>query len=257
MEPILSVEHLSVTFTRYGRGLNRVELNPIRDLSLAVEPGRVTAVVGESGSGKSLLAHAVLHLLPRNARVGGTLRYDGAPLTQERAAALRGREIALIPQGVTWLDPMMKVGDQLRRGRGGGEVRDRCRAALERYGLGPEVEELYPFQLSGGMARRVLIASAVMEEPRLVVADEPTPGLDVRAAGRILDHFRELADQGAGVLFITHDLEMALTIADKLVVFHEGRTVEEAPAACFRTGEGLLHPYSRALWRAMPENDFL
>ena len=150
MEPILSVEHLSVTFTRYGRGLNRVELNPIRDLSLAVEPGRVTAVVGESGSGKSLLAHAVLHLLPRNARVGGTLRYDGAPLTQERAAALRGREIALIPQGVTWLDPMMKVGDQLRRGRGGGEVRDRCRAALERYGLGPEVEELYPFQLSGG-----------------------------------------------------------------------------------------------------------
>ena len=173
MEPILSVEHLSVTFTRYGRGLNRVELNPIRDLSLAVEPGRVTAVVGESGSGKSLLAHAVLHLLPRNARVGGTLRYDGAPLTQERAAALRGREIALIPQGVTWLDPMMKVGDQLRRGRGGREVRDRCRAALERYGLGPEVEELYPFQLSGGMARRVLIACAVADRPRLIVADEP------------------------------------------------------------------------------------
>ena len=159
MEPILSVEHLSVTFTRYGRGLNRVELNPIRDLSLAVEPGRVTAVVGESGSGKSLLAHAVFYLLPQNARVGGTLRYDGAPLTRE-------------------------VGDQLRRGQGGRAVRDRCRAALERYGLGLEVEELYPFQLSGGMARRVLIACAVADRPRLIVADEPTPGLDIRGPDR-------------------------------------------------------------------------
>ena len=254
MEPILSVEHLSVTFTRYGRGLNRVELNPIRDLSLAVEPGRVTAVVGESGSGKSLLAHAVFYLLPQNARVGGTLRYDGAPLTRERAEALRGREIALIPQGVTWLDPMMKVGDQLRRGQGGRAVRDRCRAALERYGLGPEVEELYPFQLSGGMARRVLIACAVADRPQLIVADEPTPGLDVRAAGRVLGHFRELAEEGAGVLFITHDLELACAAAHKVVVLREGRTVDEVSACGFQTGEGLHHPYSRALWRAMPKN---
>ncbi len=256
MEPILSVEHLSVTFTRYGRGLNRVELNPIRDLSLTVELGRVTAVVGESGSGKSLLAHAVFYLLPQNARVGGTIRYDGAPLTRERAEALRGREIALIPQGVTWLDPMMKVGDQLRRGQGGRAVRDRCRAALERYGLGLEVEELYPFQLSGGMARRVLIACAVADRPRLIVADEPTPGLDVRAAGRVLGHFRELAEEGAGVLFITHDLGLARTVAHKVVVFREGQTVDEVPARCFQTGEGLTHPYSQALWRAMPENDF-
>ena len=246
MEPILSVEHLSVTFTRYGRGLNRVELNPIRDLSLAVEPGRVTAVVGESGSGKSLLAHAVFYLLPQNARVGGTIRYDGAPLTRERAEALRGREIALIPQGVTWLDPMMKVGDQLRRGRGGREARNSCRAALERYGLGLEVEELYPF----------LIACAVAARPRLIVADEPTPGLDVRAAGRVLGHFRELAEEGAGVLFITHDLGLARTVAHKVVVFREGQTVDEVPARCFQTGEGLTHPYSQALWRAMPENDF-
>ena len=256
MDPILSVEHLSVTFTRYGRGLNRVELNPIRDLSLAVEPGRVTAVGGESGTGKRLLPHAFFYLLPQHARVGGTLRYDGAPLTRERAEALRGREIALIPQGVTWLDPMMKVGDQLRRGRGGREARNSCRAALERYGLGLEVEELYPFQLSGGMARRVLIACAVADRPRLIVADEPTPGLDVRAAGRVLGHFRELAEEGAGVLFITHDLGLARTVAHKVVVFREGQTVDEVPARCFQTGEGLTHPYSQALWRAMPENDF-
>ena len=257
MEPILSVENLSISFCRYGRGLSRVELTAIWDASLTVEPGQVVAVVGASGGGKSLLAHALFHLLPRNAQVSGRLLYAGEPLTEDRARRLRGQKIVLVPQGVTWLDPMMRVGPQVCRGRRDAETRRRCREALARYGLGPEIEELYPFQLSGGMARRVLIASAVMEEPRLVVADEPTPGLDVRAAGRILDHFRELADQGAGVLFITHDLEMALTIADKLVVFHEGRTVEEAPVACFRTGEGLLHPYSRALWRAMPENDFL
>lgn len=254
MEPILSVEHLSITFTRYGRGLSRVELRPIRDLSLTVEPGRVTAVAGESGSGKSLLARAILGLLPQNARAGGSICYGGAPLTAERAQALRGREISLIPQGVTWLDPMMKVGPQVRRGRNDQSTRARCRAALERYGLGPEVEELYPFELSGGMARRVLIACAVADRPRLIVADEPTPGLDARAAGRVLGHFRELAEEGAGVLFITHDLELACAAAHKVVVLREGRTVDEVPARCFQTGEGLTHPYSLALWRAMPKN---
>ena len=256
MEPILSVERLSVTFIRYGQGLSRVELPAVRDVSLTVEPGRVTAVAGESGSGKSLLAHAVLGLLPKNARAGGSIRYDGAPLTPERAAALRGREMALIPQGIAYLDPMMKVGSQLRRGRNDPRTRARGRAVLERYGLGPEVEERYPFELSGGMARRVLIACAVMEAPRLIVADEPTPGLDVRAAGRVLGHFRELAEEGAGVLFITHDLGLARTVAHKVVVFREGQTVDEVPACCFQTGEGLTHPYSQALWRAMPENDF-
>ena len=254
MEPILSVDRLSVTFPRYGHGLSRVELPAIREVSLTVEPGRVTAVAGESGSGKSLLAHAILGLLPQNARVGGTISYDGAPLTAERAKSLRGREISLIPQGVTYLDPMMKVGPQVRRGRNDPDTRARCRAALERYGLGPEVEELYPFELSGGMARRVLIACAVMDAPRLIVADEPTPGLDVKAARRVLGHFRELAEEGAGVMFITHDLELACAAADKVVVLREGRTVDQVPARCFRTGEGLNHPYSRALWRAMPKN---
>ena len=257
MEPILSVEHLSVTFSRYGRGLERVELSPIRDLSLTVEPGQVTAAAGESGSGKSLLAHAILGILPRNARMGGTLLYNGAPLTPDRAAVLRGREIALIPQGVTYLDPMMRVGEQVRRGRNDPDTRARCRQALERYGLGPEVERLYPFELSGGMARRVLIACAVMERPRLIVADEPTPGLDARAAGRVLGHFRELAREGAGVLFITHDLALACAAAHKVVVLREGRTVDEVPARCFQTGEGLHHPYTRALRRAMPTNEFL
>lgn len=257
MEPILSVEDLSVSFARYDRGLSRRSLSALRGLSLAVEPGQVLAVVGESGAGKSLLAHTILHILPRNAQAAGTIRYGGASLTRERAEVLRGREVALIPQGVTFLDPMMKVGSQIRRGENSPDARARCRQVLERYGLGPETEELYPFQLSGGMARRVLIACAVMERPRLIIADEPTPGLDAKAAGRVLGHFRELAEQGAGVLFITHDLTLALSVADRITVLYDGQTADTVSPSQFRAGTGLTHPYTRALRQAMPENDFL
>ena len=256
MEPILKIEHLSVSFTQYDRGARRRQLHVVKDLSLAVMRGQIAAVVGASGSGKSLLAHSILGILPYNSRAEGTILYGGEPLTQERAKALRGREIFLIPQGVTYLDPLMKVGPQLRKGRKDAGTKERCRAALLRYGLGPETEELYPFELSGGMARRVLIATAVTEKPRLIIADEPTPGLDARAAKRILGHFRELADEGAGILFITHDLELALTVADEVTVFYDGETIEQTKAADFEKVENLRHPYTRALWHAMPEHGF-
>ena len=183
-------------------------------------------------------------LRPENARVCRRNRRG------EEGAALRGREIVLVPQSVGYLDPLMKVGPQV------GRDKTAVRAVLDRYGLGPETEGLYPFQLSGGMARRVLISTAVAASPALVIADEPTPGLDVRAAGRILGHFRELADAGAGVLLITHDLELALTIADKVAVFYAGETVEEAPAGDFDRLEDLRHPYTRALWQALPQHGF-
>ena len=255
MDPILQVDRLSISFTQYGRGLRRRTLPVIRDLSLSLLPGQVTAVVGASGSGKSLLAHAILGLLPYNSRAEGTILYRGEPLTRRRAEALRGREIVLIPQGVTYLDPLRKVGPQVRRGRQDAAARAESRDILARYGLGAETEDLYPFELSGGMARRVLIATAAMERPRLVLADEPTPGLDARAAGRILGHFRELAEEGAAVLFITHDLELALTIARRVLVLYAGETVEEANADDFSAGR-LRHPYTRALWAALPQNGF-
>ena len=250
MSPLLSVEHLSISFIQYDRGTSRRILPAIRDLDLTIDRGQVAAVVGSSGSGKSLLAHGILGILPYNAHMEGTITYDGAPLTPKRAAALRGREIVLVPQSVGYLDPLMKVGPQV------GRDKKAVRAVLNRYGLGPETEDLYPFQLSGGMARRVLISTAVAASPALVIADEPTPGLDARAAGRILGHFRELADAGAGVLLITHDLELALTIADKVAVFYAGETVEEAPAGDFNRLEDLRHPYTRALWRALPQHGF-
>ncbi len=256
MEPVLEIEHMSVYFTQYERGIRRRVLPVIRDLNLSVEAGKIVAVVGASGSGKSLLAHGILGILPYNSRMEGEIRYAGEPLTRERSAKLRGKEIVLIPQGVNYLDPLMKVGAQLRKGSRDESVRRRTSQALQRYGLGRETEEMYPFELSGGMARRVLIASAVTGTPRLIIADEPTPGLDVRAAERILGHFRELADEGAGILFITHDLELALTVADQVAVFYAGETIEVASAEDFSDVEELRHPFTKALWRAMPEHGF-
>lgn len=257
MEPILDIRHMSIYFTQYERGIRRKKLPVIRDLNLTIHPGQIVAVVGASGSGKSLLAHGILGILPYNSHMEGEILYDGRPLTADAAAKLRGGEIALIPQGVTYLDPLMKVGDQLCKGRKDEQTKTRCREVLERYGLGTESADLYPFELSGGMARRILIASAVMDNPRLIIADEPTPGLDARAAGRILGHFRELAEGGAGMLFITHDLELALTIADRVVVFYAGETIEEAAAEDFRNVESLRHPFTKALWKAMPAHGFV
>lgn len=256
MPPILEVKNLSISFTQYDKGTRQRLLNVIRDLSLTIEPGQVVAVVGSSGSGKSLLAHGILDILPYNAHISGEIRYQGEALTPRRAKALRGREIVLVPQSVVYLDPLMKVGAQIRKGRRDEAARRRSAAVLGRYGLPPDTGQRYPFELSGGMTRRVLISTAVVETPRLVIADEPTPGLDARAMRHILSHFREIADDGAGVLLITHDLEAALTIADRVAVFYAGETIEEAAAGDFTRLDRLRHPYTRALWHAMPQNGF-
>ena len=253
---ILSVEHLMISFSQYVGGWRQRELPVIRDLNIKVREHEVVAVAGSSGSGKSLLAHAVMGLLPANASWKGRIAFKGEELTGKRVRELRGRQMVLVPQSVSYLDPLMKVGDQVRRGHKDGISRARRREVLGRYGLVEDTEELYPFQLSGGMTRRVLISTAVMEKPELVIADEPTPGLHISAAKRVLSHFREIADRGAGVLLITHDLELALQVADRIVVFYAGTNVEEAAVSDFQKEERLRHPYTRALYRAMPSHGF-
>ena len=255
-EELLHIEHLSVSFEQYQGGMEKGDLQVIRDLNVTIRKGEITAVVGASGSGKSLLAHAVLGILPYNATRRGKINYRGQELTQEREAKLRGREIVLVPQSIGFLDPLMKIGPQIRKGKKDKASRKRVDAILKGYSLKPEVGELYPFELSGGMNRRVLVSTALMETPRLVIADEPTPGLEMKLARRVMEHFRELADQGAGVLLITHDLELAMETADWIVVFYGGTTLEEARASDFQEEKLLRHPYTRALWRAMPQNGF-
>lgn len=255
-ETILKIEGLRISFTQYDRGSRQRELTAIRDLDVEVCAGEMVAVVGSSGSGKSLLAHAILGILPYNARVSGRMTYCGSELTEERICRLRGKEIVLVPQSTAWLDPLRKVGSQIRKGRRDHKTRQRLEDIFRRYGLKQETEELYPFELSGGMSRRVLISTALMEDAKLVIADEPTPGLDLEMAKRTMKDFRELADMGAGVLVITHDLELAVETADRVVVFYAGSTVEEALADDFGSEEMLRHPYTRALWRALPRNGF-
>lgn len=253
---ILKIENLQISFTQYERGLKQRTFQTVKGMDLEVGAGELTAVVGASGSGKSLLAHAVLGLLPYNASMSGEMYYCGEKLTKDRQEKLRGNEIVLVPQSLAYLDPLMKIGRQIKKNRRDANVDRKLKEIFGRYHLKEEVEELYPFELSGGMNRRILISTAMIENPRLVIADEPTPGMDLKTARRAMEHFRELADMGAGVLLITHDLQLAIETADRIVVFHDGKTIDEAAPEDFQAEDTLKHAYTRALWRAMPRNGF-
>ncbi|MFJ8236029.1 ABC transporter ATP-binding protein [Ureibacillus sp. NPDC094379] len=255
---ILEVENLSVSFKQYTGVFNQKKSTVISSLDVTIEEGEILAVVGASGSGKSLLAHAILGILPSNAITSGVIKYTGEELTPARQRVLRGSEIALIPQSVNYLDPLMRVGLQVRTSVKNGNAVATQREVFNRYFLKEDVEKMYPFQLSGGMARRTLLATAMVSGARVIIADEPTPGLDATVISEALNHLKEFADKGCAVMLITHDIESALKIADKIAVFYAGTTVEIAPAKNFSgKGENLRHPYSKALWRALPQNDFI
>lgn len=255
-ETLLEIHNLSVSFRMYQHGLEQQELKVISDLYLTARPGEIIAIAGSSGSGKSLLASAILGILPDNATVQGHLHYKGQELTPERQKTLRGTEIALVPQSVAYLDPLMKIGPQVD-GAGKQPLAEKRRKLFDRFHLPQQTEQLYPFQLSGGMARRVLVSTALITDAELIIADEPTPGMSLDQALEALTMFREMADEGKAVILITHDIDLAFEFADRVAVFYAGTTVETAPAADFKAGpEALRHPYSKALWKALPQNGF-
>jgi peptide/nickel transport system ATP-binding protein len=256
---MLIVEDLSIRFVRYRGLLDRQEITALDGVDLDARPGEFVALVGQSGSGKSLFAHAVLGILPRNARVGGRILYAGALLDPSRQRALRGRRMVLVPQALTWLDPTATTGRQVgwsARAAGLPAGRAAVIAEFARYGLAADAADLYPHQLSGGMARRVLTAIATISRADLLIADEPTNGLDADACRLALTLLRRLADEGRTVVVITHDLPAVLPFADRVAVLHSGRTVEIVDAGAFRNG-GPMHPYSRALRAALPEYGFV
>ena len=244
----------------------RVRSEALHDLSLSVHVGEILAVVGASGSGKTVLADALMGRWDQNMEVRGRIWFGGAQKDADSLLALAGHGISLVPQGVGNLDPLMRVGEQVR-GAARGATREVRRADADRraarqrelflaYGLDSQVERMYPHELSGGMARRVLLMCALMDEPRLIIADEPTPGLDLDLAAHALDDLRGFADAGGGVLLITHDIELALRVADRVAVFSDGTIVEETGVESFSSADALRHPFSRALWRAMPGHEF-
>lgn len=257
---LLSVQDFSLAFLRYEGLLRQKQTLGLRELTFSLERGEMLALVGASGAGKSLLAHALFGILPPNARAEGQILFDGRPLDVGNTVRHRGGRMGLLPQSPSHLDPLVRCGHQLswaaaRSGRKLG--RAALAASLARVGLEPEVQRLFPHELSGGMARRLMLAMATIGEPKLVVADEPTSGLDPANAAIVLDHLRQLARAGKGVLLITHDLAQALPFVERVAILRSGRLAGIEPAPAFSgTGGDLGSDYARSLWQAMPENDF-
>jgi peptide/nickel transport system ATP-binding protein len=260
MGNLLEVNNLSISFTQYVQGLNRHDLKVISDLTIDVDEGEIVAVLGSSGSGKSLLAHSILGILPYNAHVTGEIRYDGEVLNQELKEKLRGKEICLIPQSVNFLDPLMKVSEQAigecKDEKEHAEKKTKQREIFSKYGLDESVDDLYPFELSGGMARKVLLSTALIGDPKLLIADEPTPGLDKKSVEETITDIKNLKEKGKGVLLITHEIDVALKTADRIAIFYSGYVIEINKVENFRNADNLLHPYTKALINSLPRNGF-
>ena len=257
---LLQLDDVSVGFERYaGRGVlaPRETRFVMEHLSLSLHEGEILALVGASGSGKTLIADTIMGLFAANAQVTGRVWFDGDAMDERSLTPLRGNRIAFVPQSVESLDPLQRVGRQIERlaqGMTKQEARARRRELFARYRLDEEAARRYPFELSGGMARRVLLIGALMNRPHVIVADEPTPGLDMELAVRAMDDFRRFANDGGGVLLITHDIELALRVADRIAVFENGTVVEETAVTSFASPDLLQHPFSKALWHALPEH---
>ena len=260
MQKLLEVNNLSISFTQYVEGLNRHDIKVISDLTIDVNENEIVAVLGSSGSGKSLLAHSILGILPYNSHVTGEIKYKGQTLDQELKEKLRGKEISLIPQSVNYLDPLMKVSEQAI-----GECKDekehdekkiRQREIFSKYGLDESVDDLYPFELSGGMARKVLLSTALIGNPDLLIADEPTPGLDKKSVEETIEDIRKLKENGKGVLLITHEIDVALKTADRIAIFYSGYVIEINNVENFKNVDNVLHPYTKALINSLPRNGF-
>lgn len=233
-------------------------------VNLGVAPGEAVALVGESGSGKSLTTRSIMRLLPSNFTVSGTIDYDGRDVLQmnpEELRAFRGHEVGMIFQDPrAHINPVHRVDDFLTealrttRGVSRADAEDRAVALLADVGVRKPEQRMrqYPHQLSGGLLQRVLIASVLLAEPRLLLADEPTTALDVTAQSDVMAIIEEQrAQRGLALLFITHDLELAAACCDRLAVMYAGEIVEQGP----HVYDDPQHPYTKELLAARPSID--
>ncbi|WP_198655717.1 ABC transporter ATP-binding protein [Salinicola sp. CR57] len=257
--PLLNVKNLHVDLP-----VEAGMLHAVRGIDFYVERGEMLCLVGESGCGKSMTSLALMGLLPRKARLSADrLEFDGidlATLSERRRSDLRGARLAMIFQEpMTALNPAYTLGNQLceglirHRGVSRREARERAIYLLGRVGISAAKERLdqYPHQLSGGLRQRVMIAMALMCEPDLIIADEPTTALDVTIQAQILRLLRELQQEfGTAVIFITHDLGVVARIADRVAVMYAGEVIESAPTPALYAAPG--HPYTRGLLSCIP-----
>jgi peptide/nickel transport system ATP-binding protein len=253
--PLLTIDNLTI---RFG------QTQAVRGLSLEIAPGESLGLVGESGSGKSVTALAILRLLDAAATVEGRIAFDGCELLAldpEEMRQLRGREIAMIFQEpMTALNPVLPVGEQVaeavrvhQRGLSRMQVREKALEAMLAVALpDPAVRYRdYPHQFSGGQRQRILIAMAIANRPRLLIADEPTTALDVTVQAQILELLADLRERfGLAMLFISHDLAVVSQVADRVAVMRQGLLLEQASRAAIFSEP--LHEYTRSLLGAVP-----
>ncbi len=260
-DELLTVEQTSVTY-KSSKGLVRA----LDDITFTLSRGELVALVGESGCGKSTLGLSIIRLLPSSARIEGKIVFEGRNLTNTAQAdliGLRGTSIGMIFQEpLSALNPIERVGDQMSeaiqiaRSRTTDSAKPSDGGVLEwlkavRIADAEKSMRRFPFQLSGGMAQRVMIAMALSQKPSLLIADEPTSALDVTTQAQIIQLMKGFADESdTSIMLITHDLGVAAQVADRILVMYAGWVVEEGSAKQIFSNP--LHPYTRALLRCYP-----
>ncbi len=259
MEPILSVKDLSVSFKAFSGTVRAV-----RDVNFDLYKGETLAIVGESGSGKSVTTKAILGILPKNGHIdNGEVLYRGEDMTKYKEKdfyKIRGKRISLVFQDpLSALNPIMKIGKQitealiLSKSIERSKAKERAIELMEAVGIPNAAEryDAYPFQFSGGMRQRIVIAIALASNPEILICDEPTTALDVTIQAQILDLLRRLRDDtGMAVLLITHDLGVVSETADRVVVMYCGQVVEEAEVRTLF--DHPMHPYTLGLLKSIP-----
>jgi oligopeptide transport system ATP-binding protein len=260
--PLLEVKDLGVRFTRRDAS----PVDAVQGVSFTLEKGKTLGIVGESGSGKSQTVMALLGLLPGNGKSSGEALYGGRnllTLTARELNQIRGDRIGMVFQDpMTSLNPFLTVERQMtealqmHRGVSRREARQKAIEALQRVWIPDAARRIdrYPHEFSGGMRQRVTIATALLTEPEILIADEPTTALDVTVQAQIIELLRELnRDLGTAIILITHDMGVVAGLADDVMVMYAGRTVERASAEALFAQP--THPYTRGLLDALPRLD--
>ncbi len=260
--PVLDVQDLETHFFT-KEGVARA----VDGISFSISKGELVGLVGESGSGKTVTGFSVIGLVdPPGRVVGGSIRLNGEDLlslNEEKLRAIRGRRVAMIFQDpMMTLNPVLRIDTQMIETITAHEAvskkaaRERAREALARVGIASPDERLlaYPHQFSGGMRQRVAIAIALLHEPELIIADEPTTALDVTIQAQILHEVQKLcAETGTALLWITHDLAVIAGLADRILVMYAGRIVEEGPVD--EVLDHPMHPYTKGLIGSVPSQN--
>ena len=248
---ILDVCGLSAEFLEYEKGYRTVRTQVLNDINLQIKPGKVIVVLGPSGAGKSLLLQGILGIHCDALQVQGQIRYQGQVLDDSLREQILGKQISFIPQSVSSLNPLLTIKQQILLGQE--DVDDTYLIeCLKEFGLREDILKLYPHEISGGMARRVLVVSALLGRPQLVLADEPTPGMDYKSLDYLIDAIDKVRAYGGAVLMITHDIKFALKVADDIGIMDEGKIVEFVSKDQFEQAvDNLQHPLSRQLFDAL------